>query len=849
MDKARKLNLSIKHQLNSKFSIQLTTYMPQILTSYEKFIGREQELEKIEQGYREFMPNLILATKEKIMILTLACSFICYKEDSLANTVTIEGNTKIKDSQINTEEYQGNVYEEYKLVPTVSMQFTSYLPQTLTNYEKFVNRSKELAIIEKAFASNQIVVITGPGGIGKSSLSIEYAKHYKGDNRIVRHFNADTISKVDQAYRELAQELDINLAEQPFSIIMRLVHNKITMLPQEILFILDNVEQYDCIKDYVTNIPANVKVLITTRQPKLIAGVPHILLEEFDDEAAREYLEYSLQNRSLNKQDMQELINNASTLPYDLKCTSAYLIDNPLIDSKKAILESGGKIKGKLFEEFITSPDKIKQQAWQILQYAAHLDPDFISMTIIRELFPQKAEQAGKAIKKLESLSLISIITNSNSQIGFRIHRKLQKSILYSVKNHPKYSLNNKHLIADLLNVLDGLFSEVDRSPDIKWQIASSLQPHVKKILEQEFKLLDYKARINQANLYYKLSVYHFRVSVNFKQAMKYAEISLEQRRNLYKGDHSKLASSLNLIGNIYRECGNGQESLKYLKQGLEIRLKLYLADHVDVADSLFNIGGAYRELGETQKSLKYTQKALEMNQRLHHNNHIDIIKSLNLMGLGYLNSGDFEKSLSYFQRSLQLLKSLYEGNHDMIASLLNNIAYNYHKLGNYTESLKYAILSLDMGKELYINDNPLKIYSLRSYGAALIELNKLEDGLAALHEALEISERLGVDKHFLTAFINYNLGIGYFKSKNYQKSLEHAEKALSLRQEIYATAKNHIEIADSLHSLGDIHFASGDKIKALESYKQALEMSLALSLDHLPETKEIQKKIKELKR
>src|SRR5690606_27930708 len=116
------------------------------------------------------------------------------------------------------------------------------------------------------------------------------------------------------------------------------------------------------------------------------------------------------------------------------------------------------------------------------------------------------------------------------------------------------------------------IIPELKLNPDINWQIASTLQPHVKKILDSRLKAITIKAKIYQANLYYKLAQYYQTASVNYKQALEYAKTSLEKRYELYENDHSAIADSLGITGIIEILSGNSQEALKYLKQGLEVR-------------------------------------------------------------------------------------------------------------------------------------------------------------------------------------------------------------------------------------------------------------------------------------
>ena len=288
----------------------------------------------------------------------------------------------------------------------------SYLPGILTSYEKFIGREKKLQQIEYNLNRENIVIITGRAGIGKSSCAIEYGKRYK-ENIPVRYFNADSATKMEQQYRKLAKEMDINVDQQADDFVIKLVNNKLASLKTKILFIFDNVDRYEDIKEYMVNMPTNVQVIITTRNPRLIANKPHINIDEFSNKEATEYLKSSLQNRYLNDSFINQLINNFGTLPYDIKCVAAYLFDNPSVDNKMIIQKIGNKIKDKLFQEFIISSDQIKQQAWIILQYAANLDPDFINIEILKASFSQHIELSSLALKKLEQLSLISMINNN----------------------------------------------------------------------------------------------------------------------------------------------------------------------------------------------------------------------------------------------------------------------------------------------------------------------------------------------------------------------------------------------------------------------------------------------------
>lgn len=733
-----------------------------------------------------------------------------------------------------------------KMVSREYHQIASYMPEILTGHEKFVGREKELQQIKKFLHDENMIIITGCAGIGKSSLAIEYGKRYK-QNKIVRYFHAASKIKLDQQYQELAQELNINIEQQSTNLIMQFVNNKLSTLKTKVLFVFDNVDQYDDIKEYVVNLPTNIQTILTTRQPMLITHKPHLVLQEFSKQEAMQYLKSSLQNKHFNETLIQEAIENTGTLPYDIKCVAAYLLDNPSIDSQTDLSQLGNKFKNKLFYEFITNPNKTKQQAWKILQYAANLDPDFISIELINKLLPENIELSLNALKILNSLSLISISNNKIGQAGFRIHRNLQKNIQNTTKNHAKHIIDTQKLLENLLEILNKSFPELTFNSNFNQQTIISLQPHIEKLLNLKIKPTTENGKINLADLYYKSAAsYYMTININYYKALEYAKIALNQQYALYKINHH-VANSLNIIGVIYRKIGNTQEALKYLTKGLKIRQLLYPGNHPDVANSFHTIGTAYNQHGEPQKGLKYSQMALEMNRQLYSDNSYEIGCDLNAVGINYLDLGNFEKSIEYFKASLKTFTELNPANHEKMAALQSNIAYNYNKMGRHLEALNYAQASVSIFKQLYPDGHPRAIYSLDDLGDSLIKTNNVKQGLKVLHQALSLSEKFNMNNHCITAFVLHDLGRGYFKSQNHQKALEYTEKALVLRKEMYSSTKNHPELAESLHNLAAINLALGNKNAALQLYKDALNMYIALSLEHLPEPVEIKQKIQEL--
>ncbi|MFP3011794.1 MAG: NB-ARC domain-containing protein [Rickettsia sp.] len=333
----------------------------------------------------------------------------------------IEVSREAKNVLENSNAYTSN--ESIKVTENI----ISNLPP-LSTYNLIV-RNEILQKIEETLNKKRFVTVSAYAGTGKTNIAIEYGRKQRDKaKKIVRFINADSSSKINGAYRQLAEELGINVREEKEEeIIIRLVCNKIANLNSNMLFIFDNVEEYKDITPYLNGIKNIYKdktqVIITTKNNKLSEDIENIILEPFSKNEAILYLVESLKDR-LNEQDMSNLLAELSSedgfiLPYSLSKAVAYLKENKLLkvnDYINYLQDSEDDHPGTvlLLQSLEKSP-----VAWQILQYSAYLDPDFISIDIFKELFLIDEEKLQEPIKRLEELSLMNL-TYQNGQTGLQ---------------------------------------------------------------------------------------------------------------------------------------------------------------------------------------------------------------------------------------------------------------------------------------------------------------------------------------------------------------------------------------------------------------------------------------------
>lgn len=182
----------------------------------------------------------------------------------------------------------------------------SYLPEDRP--DNFVETGASLKKIDKILSKEQKVIISGMPGVGVTTCALEYSYRQKnevtGKKKIVRWFSADSAEKTEIEYINFASELgiDITRGTEGKQIIINLVNSKIANLQAPMLFIFRNVRELNYIKDYLLNLPKNVKVIITTSNDNLIDNIKYVKLNPFNRLEAKQYISNSLKDRISDKE-------------------------------------------------------------------------------------------------------------------------------------------------------------------------------------------------------------------------------------------------------------------------------------------------------------------------------------------------------------------------------------------------------------------------------------------------------------------------------------------------------------------------------------------------------------------
>ncbi len=411
--------------------------------------------------------------------------------------------------------------------------------------EAFIKRREFFEEIKQKLNEKQITIISGIPGSGKSICIHEYVRKLDDKAVIVRWFNAGNYENILRGFKEIALELNTDLTNRNkffndiYSIIYT-IKNTLKKCTKKIIFVFDNVNNYDDIS-FLSNLPNNIKILITTRNENLLSpniDINYIYLKEFTLDEAREYLKFNLSlYRLLSSQNIESIISKVNLTPYILAKVSTFLKLNEYMDineylAKLELKDSNQAESDILFDDLLIKEDGPK--AWNLLQYLSYLDPYFINIKIIKKLLSIEEDEFQNIVKILKSYSLVSIIHDQYGEIGLKLNPLIQNEVRIYAADKVHY-YDQTEIKDSILETLNSIMPKIINHVDKNFFSTKLLYLHVKKVLENNIniELLSETSTFNIANLSHKLGVYYNLTLKKYDQAIIYQEKAVEIIRSL----------------------------------------------------------------------------------------------------------------------------------------------------------------------------------------------------------------------------------------------------------------------------------------------------------------------------
>lgn len=733
-----------------------------------------------------------------------------------------------------------------------------------TTQTPFIGRQQELDQIMTMLANPEcrMLSLLGPGGMGKTRLSLEIGRRLADGPRLYRDgvYFIPLANVTDQALlaTTIAQRLGLRLEEQTTPRYQLLAY----LRDKEILLVCDNFEQVRDGASLVAEITANapkVEILVTSREPLNIqaewrqmirgldvTGESSEALELFQRSARRMVPSFTL--RSDDKAAVLELSRLVDGMPLALEIAAAWV----RVMEPADILRETEKSFDFLASPFQDMPERhqsvraVLAQSWQLL--SSHLQEMLNQIALFPAGF--SLEAARIILPELTMLDIATLLDRSllygRSQERYEMHDLLRQFALSQAQTRrqqfqERYSRYYLNLIGEQEEALHG------RNPQAAIPLIQAELEHIRQAWQWAVDL----QQVQVLGTAVSALVRFYHLTGLFQEGQQRLQAAAQTVQSWPVTPETILllcelhAGASHFLGQIgqYEAAVEQARTMRRLAEDLE--------DANWVAEAHRLEGEWFRHQGRYAEAEAHLEKALQLYSRPLPNR--QAAKALNEVGFIHMTQSQYAAALAAFTQTRQMYEAM--GDRSETSTTLGNIGYLYQLKAEYPQALEHLHQALAIAETIGYKQDIVK-HTL-GLGSVYLEQGNVAAARTANEKAMQIAQGLGYMRGVINSLVQIGstyFGEGQFQEAGhwFQKARKQAE-AVGLRDLIALTIgkqatvlavlgenqaaithyeqaiqgwrelNNQTELGRNLSNLGNIYFRLGDPEQARQHFESGL--------------------------
>ncbi len=622
----------------------------------------------------------------------------------------------------------------------------------------FIGRKNELEELATLLADPTIRLITilGPGGMGKTRLSIEVARE-QGD-RFTDGIYFVSLAALDDAQligTAVAQAINFSFRTQEQQNKQLLAH----LRDQKILLLLDNFEHLlegvPFIAD-VLNIAPNVRILTTSRERLQLRAetiytmdsmfVPEMISKEgVRIVESNDALQLFVTCAQRTQPQFEMTADNVDAVIAICQLVAGLPLGIELAAAWAGLLtpaEIGAEIKSNL--DFLAShlqdmPDRqqsirsVFESSWRHL---TEMEQDvFQRLSVFRGGFTRQAAESvtGATLQILMALVNKSLVKPDYSG-RYHLHELLRQYGREKLQEAGETEQTKDRHLAFFLKMAQEVDPYLWRSEQVTWiNLLEIEHDNLRTALawsraaagqaESGLLLAGSLAKFWALRGYLEEGCEHLSAALSTPEALDRTAVR---------------AKALNVIAGLAYLQGGYPETRQLLEESISIYRELDPVGRQGLADALITLGDVETEVGEYAKASSLMKEGLGIMREL--NDTRGIGRALWQLGACFIRPGDYEQATQYFEASLPLLRQV--GDRMLTATALSGLAEIALRQGEYERATNLEEESLAMRREI---NAPWGIaVSLGNFAWIALCQDDLQQAATLLVESLSLRREIG---------------------------------------------------------------------------------------------------------
>lgn len=293
----------------------------------------------------------------------------------------------------------------------------------------------------------------------------------------------------------------------------------------------------------------------------------------------------------------------------------------------------------------------------------------------------------------------------------------------------------------------------------------------------------------------------------NFPRATECFSAGLEIDQQ--QGNTNRIASTLNLLGYIYRRQGQLDTAIRFIEESLEMYSQM--GNQREYANALNSLGNIFQLQGKIDEAIR----TCKISWRIRHDlfqkgegSEIAVGTSLSTMGIIYLNIGDLVRAKNFFSEAFEIFsRNRYKKG---IATIYNRFGQIQLAEANLVEAQQWFEKAYQASLGV---DTELQINSLNKQGWVQVQQNQCDKAISHFTQAIELAQQ--VNDYYQEAESLVDLADTFERLGRSEDS----QRVLQAAQKIATQYKYYYLLGKSEEFQGDHHYQTGNYQIAFQHY------------------------------
>ena len=666
-------------------------------------------------------------------------------------------------------------------------------------------------------------VLTGMRGSGKTQLAAAVAAKCEEEGwSIVAWINAASRKELVADLYEFALRTGINAPKDvpPETIIRRFLDQLRSADAADRLFVFDNVENLDDLRDLIPE-GSGVRVIITTTRHLdwNSLGWSPMVVGVFDREQSITLL--CQLTGDAHRDAANQIAEVLGDLPVAVVQAAAtaksgrYSLSNYLERLSNHPLESSiSRLEGDDYPDAVgIALFMAYEQALERLRNE-HPQREKIAVSTLGTLSLLAApgvpthwlvglnDDSDAVRDTLSFLKRSSILQDSTDGSKIIIHRLQGKTYRETyLKNQKKFYEACTHTI----KLLNEIYINRLENFEQKQQETRNLVEQIGAVTPQSH---SHPFFSNPTFVSILATTLHHATNLGMPQlALTLSESVTQAGEALGPGHPDVLASRNNLAG-AYRKAGRLDEAIPLYEQTLKDRTRILGHHHPDPLASRNNLAGAYQEAGRLDEAIPLYEQTLKDNTRILGHHHPDPLLTRNNLANAYCDAGRLNEAIPLFEQTLKDFVILLGTNHPLTLTTQNNLANAYCDAGRLDEAIPLFEQTLKDRSRTLGPNHPQTLTSRNNLAGAYWHAGRLDEAIPMFEQTLKDFENLLGTNHPLTLTTQDNLAIAYRTAGRLDEAIPLFEQTLEDFENLFGP--NHPHTLTSRNNLASAYRAAG---------------------------------------